>query len=230
MLKKVKYSQKGPSWLEVGLGALLSLVLGIVLGAAYMINKPVTKATSTPKDAPAGAVYLIEGSKDLNMNGLEPLRKAFLAGQSVTVGEGEINSFLSSIAPPPPTTPPAPKPGDKNPPSAPDQRLIETSAVNAWIHDGSIQFSDTATFSLLGVSTPVIVQATGVFRKSGSEFEFDPDTIFVGGCPMERMLFFRSWILRKLLFAQPVPADIALAWSRLVDVSIDGTKLKLMAP
>jgi len=52
----------------------------------------------------------------------------------------------------------------------------------------------------------------------------------VGGCPMQRMLFFRGLILRKLLFGQPAPDDLAAAWSKLVDVSIDGSKLKLKAP
>lgn len=230
MLKKNKSAQKGPSWFEVGLGAVLSVALGVVLGAAYMINKPVTKVTSIPKDAAAGAIFLIEGAKDLNSAGIKEKRKAFAGGESMVVDEGELNGFLASIAQPSTPTPPAAKPGDKAPPSAPEQKILETSAINARIRDGRIQFSDTATVSLLGVVVPVIVQATGTFEKTSSGFEFDADTIYVGGCPMQRMLFFRTWILKKLLFAEPAPDDVAAAWSKLVDVSIDGTKLKLKAP
>ena len=78
--------------------------------------------------------------------------------------------------------------------------MIETSSLNARIHEDKIQFSDTATITVMGVSVPVIVQATGTFVKSGSGFEFEPESIYVGGCPMQRMLFIRGWILRKLLF------------------------------
>jgi hypothetical protein len=231
MLRKIKSAQKGPSWLEVGLGAALSVALGIVLGAAYMINKPVTKVTSIPKDAAAGAVYLVEGAKDLNKNAVMDERRAFVGGESVVVDESELNAFFASLAKPLSVASAPAKPGDTAPPTAtPDQKILQTSAVNARIRDGKIQFSDTATLNVLGVTVPVIVQSSGVFRKSGSEWEFDPDTIYVGGCPMQRMLFFRGLILRKLLFGQPAPDDLAAAWSKLVDVSIDGSKLKLKAP
>jgi hypothetical protein len=230
MLKKVKKSQSGPSWFEVILGAVLSAALGVVLGAAYMINKPVVKVASTPKDAAAGAVYLIEGTKSLNSSGVNEKRRAFVGGQSIEVDEGEVNSFLSGLAKPSSPPPAAAKPGDKSPPPAPEQKIVDLSSLNALIRNGRIQFSDTATVTLLGVSVPIIVQASGTFAKSGSQFEFDPDTIYVGGCPMQRMLFVRGWILKKLLFAQPLPSDVAAAWSKLADVSIDGSKLRLKAP
>jgi hypothetical protein len=37
-------------------------------------------------------------------------------------------------------------------------------------------------------------------------------------------------VQNKLLFAQPVPADLAAAWSKLVDVSIDSAGLVLKGP
>jgi hypothetical protein len=225
MLKKVKKkSQKGPSWIEVVFGAVLSVILGSLLGAAYLINKPVTKVNSIPKDAPAGTVYLIEGAKDLNRNSITEKRRSFVAGESVEVDEGELNGFLSMIS-----RPSTPAPTTKAPASN-EPKTLETSALNARIRDGKIQFSDTATLTVLGVVVPIIVQANGVIRKSGSEFVFDPDTIYVGGCPMQRMLFFRGWILRKLLFTGTFPDDVMEPWSKLVDVSIDGTKLNLKAP
>jgi hypothetical protein len=228
MLKKVKKSQKGPSWFEVGLGAFLSVILGVALGAAYMIDKPVTKVASIPKDAPAGALYYIEGAKDLNLTGVTDKRRSLVNGESLVVGEGELNAFLSSLRKP---STPAAKPGDKAAPPPPaDEKMIDTTALNARIRDGKIQFGDTATVTLFGVSIPMIVQATGGFAKGSSGFEFDPDTIYVGGCPVQRLLIVRSWILKKLLFAQPVPDDVAAAWSKLIDVSIDGTKLRLKAP
>jgi hypothetical protein len=40
----------------------------------------------------------------------------------------------------------------------------------------------------------------------------------------------RELVLSKLLFVQPVPADIAASWSRLAAVTIDGSVLKLKMP
>jgi hypothetical protein len=227
MLKKVK-NKRGPSWLEVILGAILSVILGVALGAAYMINRPVTKVTSIPKDPPPGAVYLIEGAKNLNRDEVAEKRKAFVDGESMVVDESDLNGFLASLARAPAAAAPAAKPGDKG--AAPEAKLIETGPVNARIHEDRIQFSDTATITVMGVSVPVIVQSTGTFVKSGSVFEFEPESIYVGGCPMQRMIFIRSWILKKLLFTIPPPDDVATAWSKLADVSIGASKLRLKAP
>jgi hypothetical protein len=228
MLKKVKNSKRGPSWIEVILGAVLSVILGVALGAAYMINRPVTKVTSIPKDPPAGAVYLIEGVKNLNREDVAEMRKSFVDGESMVVDEGDLNGFLASIARAPTPAVAAAKPGDKAAP--PEAKLIETSAVNARIHEDKIQFSDTATITFMGVSVPVIVQTTGTFVKTSSGFEFEPESIYVGGCPMQRMIFIRGWLLKKLLYTVSPPDDVATAWSKLADVSIGASKLRLKAP
>jgi hypothetical protein len=229
MLKKVKKSQKGPSWFEVGLAAALSVALGVVLGIAYLADKPVTKVTSIPKDPPSGAIFYIEGAKSLNMADVSEKRHSFVNGETIDVDEGELNGFLQSIWKGPASAP-APKPGDKGaPPPPPDQKLLEVGALNARIRDQKVQFGDTATINVLGMSVPVIVQATGVFVRGGSGFEFDPDTLLVGGCPMQRMLFLRGMIMRKLLFTETPPDDVAAAWSKLADVSVNGTKLHLRA-
>jgi hypothetical protein len=234
MLKKFKNSQKGPSWFEVGLGAVLSVILGVGCGMVYMIAKPVTKVPSIPKDAPSGAVYYIEGAKDLNRTGIAEKRKQFTNGESIVVDEGELNAFFASLAPraaaPPPA--PKPKPGEKPapPPPAPDAKVFDTSPLNARIRESVIQFGDTVTINVFGASFSVIVQATGTFSKHGPEFEFDPDTLTVGGCPMQKLLLIRGYVMKKLLFATPAPDDVASAWSRLADVSLDGTKLRLKMP
>ena len=230
MLKKNKKATQGPSWFEVILGAVLAVALGVVLGAAYMVTKPVAKVSSIPKDAPSGAVYYIEGSKDMSREYMEK-RKAFIDGESVDVQEGEINAALASTAKPSTPAPAPSKPGDKSPPPpAADAKIIDASGFNVRIRDSKIQFGDNVTISLFGISTSVIVQATGTFEKGGSIYEFEPETIYVGGCPVQRLLFVRSWILKRLLFTQAAPGDAAAAWSKLVSVSIEGPKLRLKAP
>jgi len=231
MLKKVKKDKDGPGWAEVILGAILAVILGVVLGAGLLVTKTVNKVTAIPKDAPAGAVYFIEGQKDVSRSGGAEKLKTFVGGESVDVQEGELNALVANMMKPPSPPPSSAKPGDKSPPPpAPDAKMIDATPPNVRIRDGKITFADTVTVSVLGTTNSFVVQATGTFTRGGSGFEFEPETIYVGGCPVMRLLFIRSWIMRKLLFTVQVPGDIAAAWSKLVDVSIDGSKLRLRAP
>jgi hypothetical protein len=227
MSAKRKKNDKGPSWLEVGLGAVLSIILGTVLGAAFLLFKPVSKVTAIPKDAPSGAIYYIEGKEDFSRDSAsEDIKKSFLAGETVTVSEGMLNGFLGDLAKP--STPASSDPAKPSPPPPP--KPFDTSALNARMHDGKITFADTVTVNVLSVSMSVIVQETGTFSKHGSTFAFDPDEFYVGGCPMQRLLFLRDYVQNKLLFNQPVPADIAAAWSKLTDVQVESAGLMLKGP
>jgi hypothetical protein len=225
-----KKKDKVPSWFEVGLGALLSVILGVVLGVAYLVFKPVLKVKEIPKDPPSGAVYYIEGSRDFSKSSeAETMRKSFAAGESVTIDEGEINMLLGSFGNAgAPDSKPAAKPGDKGP--APDAKALDVGSLNVRLHDGRIQFADTVSFSVLGVNGSVIVQAKGDFEKSGSTFSFEPDTFTVGGCPLQRFPVIRTWLMKKLLFPNPPPPDVAAAWPKLTGVSVEGSSLKLRMP
>ena len=218
-----KKNQRGPTLFEVALGAGLSVVLGCVLGAALLVMKPVQKVKEIPKDAPANAVYFIEGSRDFNRTSeVGDKRKAFAGGESVELSEGEINVLFGAIAKPGG----APKPGEK----APDPKMIDLSGLNARIHDGKLQLSDTVTLNYFGVTGSFIVQATGTFEKGGSGFEFAPETIYVGGCPVQRLPVVKDILLKKLLLSQPVPDDLSAAWAKLASVTVEGSTLRLKMP
>ncbi len=231
MMSKNKKAQKGPSWLEVGLGALLSVILGVVLGAFYLVSKPVQTVKEIPKDAPSGAVYYIEGSKDFGKTAaIEGKHREFTQGLTVALTEGEINAYIASVSKAP-AAPPAPaKPGDKAPPPPADQKAIDVGTLNVRIHGGKIQFGDSVNYSIFGFTGSVIVQASGTFEKHGGIFRFEPEVIYVGGCPAQRLLIIDSFILSKLLFAQPIPDDIATSWSKLSDVALEGSMLRLKTP
>jgi hypothetical protein len=231
MLKKHTKAQRGPTWFEVGLGAFLSAILGVAVGAAYMVSRPVLKVTAIPKDAAANAVFYIEGSRSTGRSAdVAEKRKAFTDGESVSVEEGELNALIGTVSQPEAPKPKAAKPGDKAPAAPGSERMVEPGTLNARIKAGKIQFGDTVTFNVFGFSPSVIVQATGVFTKRGPVFEFDPETFYVGGCPAQRLPFVRDFLMRKLLFSQPAPDDLAAAWSKLSDVSIEGSTLRLKAP
>jgi len=218
--------QKGPSWVEVGLGAVLALVLGVFLGAAFLIVKPVEKVKDIPKDAPAGAVYYIEGTRDYGRSSAaEDIRKKFLEGESVDLTEGEINLFLGDSGDKPSKA--SDKPGDKPADAA---KMISPGSLNARIHAGTIQFGMPVDFNILTIMGTIIVQTTGTFEKHGTEFVYVPDSVMVGGCPVGRIPFAKDLVLGKLVFTRPIPDDIAAAWSKLSSVNIDGTMLHLRSP
>jgi hypothetical protein len=218
--------QKGPSWVEVGLGAVLAVALGVILGALFLIAKPVEKVTAIPKDPPAGAVYYIEGSRDYGRSSAaEAMRKKFLDGESVDLTEGDVNLFLGDSGDKSPK--PAGKPGDKPGDAA---KMITPGALNARIHAGTIQFGLPVDFNILTVMGTIIIQTTGTFEKHSSEFVYVPDSVMIGGCPVNRIPFAKDIILSKLVFTRPIPDDIAAAWSKLSSVTIDGTMLHLRSP
>jgi hypothetical protein len=220
---------RGPSWFEVILGALLSVALGVCLGAAYLATRPVKTIGEVPKDAPANAVFYVEGVRGYSATSpVETKRKAFVAGESVTVDEAELNALIGGPPKPPPV--PLPKNTLVQPPPPPAPKEFDKSPLNVRIHDGQIQFADIYTVNEYGFSGVLIVQARGEFVKIGDTFEFVPDVFYVGCCPLQRIPLVRTWLLKRLLFTQTVPDDIVAAWSKLSDVTIEGSKLRLKMP
>ncbi len=146
MCAKLKRGEYEPSWTEVTIGALLSVIIGAALGITFLVFKPVTifkdgKSTTvttkavTPKPGEKmpkpgettvtetewkpgpGDVLYFEGSKDSSKAKLAAAkRKTFTAGGSVSVDENELNSLVGTPVPAP--APAKPAPGAKNTPAA----------------------------------------------------------------------------------------------------------------
>ncbi len=188
--------RRPPTWFEVILGALLSVALGIVLGAVYLATRPVKTVGEVPKDAAPSAVFYVEGVKGYSAtSSVQAKKKAFLEGESVTVDEAELNSLFSGPTKPPP--PPAPKNTLAQPPPPPPAKEYDVAPINVRIHDGKIQFAEVYTVNEYGLNTSLVVQARGDIVKNGDEFEFVPDVFFVGCCPLQRIPYIRSWLLRS---------------------------------
>jgi len=236
MSKKIERALHGPGWVEVILGAVLSVALGVALGVVVMVIKPVTIAKTEkdlPKEPAADKIYYLEGSRD-SSKGKQALakRKAFAAGQSVSVTEDELNSLVA----PPPAAPAAPKPGEKAKPadkSAPapaaaGSGMLTVAPPNFRIRNNVMQIGVPVTIGL--IDQKVIVQARGGFTKKGDEFAFEPSEFYFGSCPIQRLPYLSGYVTKKILEAQPIPEDIAASWPKLAGVSIEGNTLKLAMP
>ena len=227
MSKKIDRALYGPSWTEVIFGALLSILLGGVLAAAYLITKPVTTVKEIPKEPVAGMVYHIEGSKDgTKGRSWVAKRQQLVAGLSVMVSEEELNTAVTAAAPPVPK-----KAGAKEEPAAETKPGAFTpGAPNFRIRDQELQIAVPVTINTFDLGLNILVQARGDFEKQGEQFVFTPKSLLVGSCPVGKIPGMTNIIMHKFVGAHKVPEDIAGAWAKLASVSIDGAKLKLDAP
>lgn len=245
MSKKIDRAAHGPSWTEIILGVVLSLVLGVVLGAVLLVMRPVVVAKEAPKDPDPKAVYFIEGSRD-TAKARQALakRKAFVEGQSVTVTEDEINA----LAAPTPTPAPGAKAGEKkaDPKAKTDPKAKEAEKAapaaaaadgafavgqpNFRVREGKVHIGVPVTINVLGLGEKVMAQASGGIVKKGDLFVFDPDTLYIGSCPVQRLPMVAGYVRNAFIAAQPIPEDIKTSWMKLANVSIEGNAVKLTMP
>lgn len=225
MSSKIDRAAHGPSWAEVIIGAVLSLVLGVVIGAALLIFKPVVSAKEMPKEPIPGAVYYVEGLRGDASRAKQALakRKALMEGQSIKVTEDEVNSLVTAAAAPTP----AAKPGEAEP--AKPAETITAGTPNVRIREGVMQIGVPVTLNVFGLEHKLIAQARGGFVQQGDRFVYEPTQMYLGSCPVQRLPFLAGYIKAKALSSEQVPADIAAAWSRLTTVAIEGNALVLAA-
>jgi hypothetical protein len=216
-----------PSWAEVLIGAGLSLVLGVVLAAAYLVLKPVTMSREMPKAPVAGSVYFLEGSKDTNKgNTWLRKRQAFLDGQSIDLTEDELNTAVATPIEKPKGG--AGQPASAAKPAPANDALLTPGPVNFRIDGGQLQVGVPVKVNLLDAT--VIVQATGGIVKKGDTFTFVPKAFYVGSCAVDRLPMVEGLIMGRMFAAQSVPKELTDAWAKLANVSVEGKTLKLAMP
>ena len=228
MSNKVDRAIHGPGWGEVILGAVLSLVLGVALGAVSLVLRPVAQVKALPKEEERkpNTVYYVEGSRD-SSKARQALakRKAFVEGQSVTVTEEEINSLVPAAK----TAAAASAAKKDGTAPAASEETLAVGMANFRIRDGVIQVGAPVTVNVLGVSQKLIVHGRGGIVKEGDIFVFDPHEIYVGSCPVQRLPFIGDYVEKKFFEGQTIPEDVATAWKNLTDVTVEGNAVKLTA-
>lgn len=233
MSAKLNRTLHGPSWTEVIFGALLSVILGAVLGAALMIARPVVSVRQPPKEAERDPkdVYYIQGARDPSKSRAAlAKRKSFGEGQSVSFTEDELNALAAL----PPAAVANPGAEGQNPPApakaADSGETIAAGQFNFRLRDGRMQVAVPVTLNVLGLSQQVIVQAHGGFVKEGSGFAFVPETLYVGSMPVQRLPMAERYVREQFLAPKAIPDDVRASWAKLTNVSIDGNTLKLTLP
>ncbi len=233
MSKKIDLTPHAPGWGEVIFGAALSVVLGAALGALGLVFKPTVTVKELPKEPVAGVIYFIEGSRDANKGKQAAAkRKAFAQGATgvFSITEDDLNTLVGPAKPAAAPTA-APKPGEKPAPAvAAPEEFLTAGTPNFRIRAGVVQIGFPVTISALGVQVSVVVQAQGAFAKKGDTFVFEPETLLVGSCPVQRLPYASTYVTKKFLASQTVAEDIAAAWPKVASIAVDGSALKLTMP
>lgn len=218
MSTKTARALQGPSLTEIILGIFLSVLIGAVLAALWLMNKPVDIVRELPKEPVAGKVYYVEGSNN-STKGRQWLRKRqlFVEGTSVTLIEDELNAAVASLAPT----------GEKQPEPA---GMVQPGPLNFRIADGRLQIGTPVQLNVAGFQSKLQVSVSGGFERDGDKFVFVPQQFYVGSCPIERLPVLPGMILDRVFAGIALPDDLAEAWGRLAAVTIEGPQLQLRMP
>lgn len=217
MNKKLQRELNGPSWTEVIFGAVLSLALGVVLAAAYLVLKPVETVRELPKEPASGVVYFIEGSRSAsNAREVGAKQRTLVDGGSAVLNEDELNVL----------TAPPPKP--KADAAAPaESKLVTPGVLNFRIRESVMQIALPLNVSVQGLEFTVILQARGGFVKKGDTFRFVPDEFYFGSCPLQRLPFIERILIQRIMAGVAIPAELTTAWKNLSGVAVQGNTLRL---
>ena len=241
--KKIEKALYGPSTIEVALGAVLGLLLGVLVAAVFLVFKPVQTVKEKPKEPVKGVVYHWTGRTDPNRaRSWQEKFATFERGGTVMVSEDELNAWAVSIsgaAPAKPTAKPAaapakpgekPKTDDKNAPAAAvpaNSDFVTASGLNFRIEDGRLHVASHVTLNYYGISKEVMLQATGGFQRTGDTFAFKPDEVYLGSCPVHALPGITGALAKALVAKAKVSDEFRAAWMKITELSVEGDLVKV---
>lgn len=223
MSSKFDRSAYEPKLIEVTIGALLSVLIGVVLAGVWLITKPIEKVREIPAEPVAGTVYYIEGTAN-GSSSREWMVKVqqFVAGQSLTLTEGDLNTAYRAKAA-------EAEQAKKDEPKA-EPGMLNAGQLNFRIADSELQIGAPVDVSVLGFQTKIQVFAQGVFERSGSTFAYAPTRFYIGSLRVDKLPVVGGMLMHKLLAAANLSDDVTGAWGKLGDVKIEGNQLQLIMP
>lgn len=210
----------GPSWTEVTIGALLSVGIGILLAGAWLTLKPVEKVRSLPDEPKLGLVYYIEGALNGSIGrAWERKTQLFATGVSVGLVEQELNEAARQLS------------SDAQKAKGKDAKdgTITPGQLNFRISDGELQVPLPLALNVYGMKSDVQMVTRGGFVKKGKRFVYEPTSIYVGSCPIERLPQIGGVLIGKIWEAMSQQEEIKAAWDALENVTVEGRSLRLVA-
>ena len=242
--KNIQKALYGPSYLEVALGAILGILVGIVAAVLYFAFKPVEKVALMPKEPVANMVYFIPGKDSTTRGkGWPAKQKTFLEGGEILLREEELNAWAATLsdykpAEPkaaPPATPPKPGAPAKPAPGKPAEPAVEekeiffaVGAPNFSIKENRLQIALLCHLNYYGIGADVWVKATGRFAKTAEGFRFVPAEYYFGSCPLHLIPSAADFVTSRMLPELKITDEMLQAWGKISLIMIDGEQLKIV--
>ena len=215
--KKLQRELYGPSFVEVTLGAVLSVLLGGILAAGYLVAEPVETVRVMPREPNPDKTYYVTGSARSSLGKGWLRKKQMLLEQgaaTIQLSEDELNTWLASLK--------TKSDGDES------GGLITPKTMNFRIADGVLQVGLPCDVSLPGFDRAVVIQTKGTFVTAGVGFAYTPHEVMVGGLAAHRLPLIGGFVARRLASLHEAPADLVGAWKTLSHVDVDGDRLNLV--
>lgn len=235
----------GPSSLEVALGAVLGIAVGVVASCLYMVFKPVEKVLTMPKEPAANTVYIVAGKESgARSKGWQAKFKTVTTGGETLLREEELNAWaltLSDYKPVDPKAPKTPAPAKPAPakPAGKDKALepeapadaevfFAASAPNFSIRENRVQIALQCKLNYYGIGTDVWVKVNGRFTLTSEGYKFTPSEYYVGSCPLHLIPTAPQIMTGLILGDLKIPDDVVHAWEKISIITIEGEQLKVV--
>ena len=216
--KRIDRALNGPGVIEVTLGALMGIGLGVVLGALYLMLKPVAILTKPPESVVAAEVYFVKGDVNSTKARQWSRKQQLLSAggaADVVFCEEELNAWIASAT--------AKTPADST-------KLLTPEWVNFRIRDGVLQIGIVGKFQAFDLTQPFVIQARGKFVPGADGFEFTADELYIGSLPTHRVPGLPQWIIQRVLVAQKLPEELTTMWRKLKLVAVEDSAVHIIVP
>jgi hypothetical protein len=214
--------RKDPGVISVFIGAVLSIVLGALLGGLHLASQPVEVMKTAPKEAPpADKLYYVMGAAGSTAAKTWQTKRDMLAGGSgsVALSEAELNAWSES------TREPAKIADDQKGQTV----MILGGVPNFRIEGTTLHVGLVNTVNFFGSEAPLVLQAKGGFERSGSGWRFVASEAKLGAFPLHRVPALLSTLADRFGASQlPPVVDTVLSNAR--DIAVRDGSLVIALP
>jgi len=217
-----KDKHKGPKPVEIAVGGVLSVLLGIMGGALFLaLQAPVEVKELPPEnERDLAGVYFIRGKSGAQEHQTWSIKKE--AVNSSRSGEFEVveqelnlwavNDFRQTGG------------------GGGGMLHIKPNTPNFRIADSRLQVALPLEWNVFGARRKIESQAAGTFRQRNGVFTFVPERVYIGACPVPKIFGLSDYFVNKVVAAFDIAPELSDGWAQIQDVSLDGEKLRIVIP
>lgn len=211
--------RSGPNYVEIILGAVLSLLLGGLLAVVYLVFKPVPILDVPPKQKEGAGLHYIAGRRGFSTGSWALKREAFLRGQTITLPEEEINAWIESLYP-----------ANAKPAKGEEDAMVQPGTPSVRFNGNTANLGAVLALDLFGWKPKIVTQAAGTFAMRGGTAKFVPDTVYVGSFPAHRLPVVGSLVFGRVTGMWKFPEELTSAWAKVSGVHIEKSQLVIEQP